>query len=76
MAIGMIIDETFAKPQHTLDAKICTQSFLYLLARQAGVAVGIEQALLSRDEQASAVHINRPAFEDPVTLYARCGAVR
>jgi hypothetical protein len=66
MAVGMVVEQPFAEPEQPLDAEVPAQPLLDLLAGQARVAVGIEQALLGADGEAGAVDVDRAALEDPV----------
>jgi hypothetical protein len=65
MAVGMIVDQPVAQPQHRRVAEIAGQQFLDLGLAQVWVAVVVEQALLGGDDQAGAVAVDCAAFEDP-----------
>ena len=66
MAIGMVMREAVAQPQHAPDAEIAGEPRLDVGAGEVRIAVGIEQALLGGDGEAGAVDIERAALEDPV----------
>ena len=66
MAIGVIVDQPLAQPQHPVKAEIARQPHFEIGARQMRIAIGIEQALFGRRDQPGAIAIERPAFEHPV----------
>ena len=66
MAVGVIVDQAIAQPQHAVKTQIAGQPRLDIGARKPRIAVGVEQALLGGHHQARAVAIERPAFEHPI----------
>jgi [glutamine synthetase] adenylyltransferase / [glutamine synthetase]-adenylyl-L-tyrosine phosphorylase len=71
MAVGVVVEQPVAEPQHAGEPEIARQPRLDLRARQLGIAVGVEQALLGRRHEAGAVAVDRAALEDPVGLGQR-----
>ena len=71
MPVGMIVEQAFPQPQHVRQAQAPRQQGFDLPAIKVGIAIGVEQALFGRDEQAGAVGVDRSAFEYPVLR--RCG---
>jgi hypothetical protein len=68
MAVGMVVEQAAAEPQQPIDAEMVGEPRLNVGAREIGVAIGIEQALLGGDGKPGAVDIDRAAFEDPVGM--------
>ena len=66
MAVGMVVEQAFAQPNHTRRAEVPLKPLLNLVPVQAGIAVRIEQALLGGEQGSAAVAVDRPSFEDPV----------
>ncbi len=64
MAVGFLIRETLAQPDHAARAGEQRQAFLHLLPVEMRIAVGIKEALLGRDQRAFAVDVNCTAFAD------------
>jgi hypothetical protein len=62
--VGVVADDAVAQPQHLADAEQQPQALLDLGARQAGVAVLVQQALLGGQHRAGAVDVDRAALED------------
>ena len=63
MPVGLVVVDAPAEPDHLLGAEVVEQRLLDLLARELGVAVGIEQALFGRHHGPLAVHVDRAALE-------------
>ena len=77
MAIGVIIVQTLPQPQHPIKAQIAVQALFNFASRKVRIAIGVEQALLSRGDQTGAVTIKRAAFQHPVChLGRKTSAVR
>ena len=66
MAVGMVVEQPVAEPDDALEAEVALQPLLDLRRVEAGVAVGVEQALLGGEDGARSVAVDRAAFEDPV----------
>ena len=64
MAIGVIVDQPVAEPEHPVKAEHTGEFRLDLIAGHRRIAIGIEQALLGGGDQSGAVAIDRAAFED------------
>ena len=62
MAVGLVIRESVAQPDHLADAGIERERFLDLLLREIGIAVRVQQSLLGGEQGALAVHMDRAAF--------------
>jgi hypothetical protein len=56
--VGLVVVDPLAEPDHLLRAEMLKQHLLDLLARQLGVAVGVEQALFCGHHGALAVDVN------------------
>src|SRR3546814_11597165 len=65
MAVGMIVEQAVAQPQHVDHAEIVVEPLLDLGLAQPGVAIGVEQALLGGDGTPGAVAVDRAALENP-----------
>ena len=63
MAAGLVVEDACAEPDRLFDSDIVGQRAFDLLARKAGIAVGIEQAFLGGDQRALAIDMDRAAFE-------------
>ena len=68
MAVGVVVEQALAEPDHALEAEVVLKPALDVLVGRAGVAVRVEQALLGRDDGARSVVVDRAAFEHPVGL--------
>src|ERR1700730_13717431 len=71
VSVRLVIEDTLPQPDHLADTEVIAQLVFNLLAAQAGVAVGIEQALLGNQHCAFAVDMQGAAFVDdgcPVAL--------
>ncbi|MND07128.1 hypothetical protein D3C83_289270 [compost metagenome] len=55
MAVGLIVGEAAPKPNDLVHTKEKREPLLDLLARQIGIAVRVEKALLRRHERAAPV---------------------
>src|SRR3954453_13769892 len=64
MAVGFILLVSLAKPDYLADAQIVLQMLLDLRLAQVGIAVGIKQAFLGRDQGALPIHVDRAAFQN------------
>ena len=64
MTIGMVVEQPIAEPEHVGEAQRTGQQRLDLFAIQRRISVGIEQTLFGGDEEAGAIGIDRPAFQD------------
>jgi len=62
VSIGLDIRETAAEPDHSANPEIKFETLLYRFTRELGIAVGIEQALLRREQGPLAVHMQRATF--------------
>ena len=60
---GLVEIHTLSQPQHGGDPQIAPQLLLDVGAGQLRVAVGVQQALLSRQARPLAVDMNGPSFE-------------
>ncbi len=63
VAVGLVFVDAAAEPDHLLGAEVLVQRRLDLLARELGVAVAVEQALLGDQHRALAVDVDRAALE-------------
>ena len=66
VTVGVVADYAFAEPVDVGDAEVITQGLLNLVFGQAGVAVGVEQALLAGEQCTLAVDVDGAAFEDHI----------
>ena len=66
MAVGMIVQQPVAQPDHAGQPQILGQPLLDRGFVQLGVAVGVEQALARGHDQTGAVAIDRAPFQHPV----------
>ena len=66
MPVGMVVHQAAAQPEHAVEPEVGRELRLDLAAREEGVAVGVHQTLLGGDDEAGAVDVDRPAFEDPL----------
>jgi hypothetical protein len=64
MAVGVVTDDAFAKPDHPAHAKRVFEVLLDLLPAHMRVAIAVEQTLLAGETNARAVDFNRTAFEN------------
>ena len=76
MAVGMIVHQPGAEPDHALEAEVLEKALLDLITGQ-GIAVRVEQALLGRQHGARSVAVDGAAFEHPIGLgEVEAGAAR
>jgi hypothetical protein len=63
-AVGLVVEDALAQPQHGGRTGVGTEQGLDLAAAEMGVAVGIEQALLGDEQRALAIGVDRPTLAD------------
>jgi hypothetical protein len=66
MAVGVVVAQAVAQPQHLAGAQGLGQRRLGGLLGPAGIAVGVQQALAGGQQRAQAVVLQRAALEDEV----------
>src|SRR3546814_11582717 len=71
MAIGVVIDQAIAEPDHAVKPQIARQLRLDLAARPVGVAVGTQQALLGGQNRSAPIPVDRAAFQYPIRFHYR-----
>ena len=64
VAVGLVVEDPLAQPQHGRRTGVGTEQGLDLPATEMGVAVGIEQALLGDEQRALAIGVDRPTLAD------------
>jgi hypothetical protein len=64
MAVGVVVAQAVAQPQHLAGAQGLGQRRLGGLLGPAGIAVGVQQALAGGQQRAQAVVLDRAALED------------
>ena len=64
VAVGVVVEEPRPQPHDALEAEIAAQPLLDLAPGHC-IAVGVQEALLGRDDGAGAVAIDGSALEDP-----------
>jgi len=64
MAVGVVPDDAVTEPEDVPDAEVGAEMGLDAGPVEPGVAVGIEETGLGRDERAPAVHVDRAALQD------------
>jgi hypothetical protein len=60
MAVGLVVEDAVAQPDRLADAEIGLEVAFDLGAREAGIAVVVEQALLCRQQRALAIDMDDP----------------
>ncbi len=59
MTVGVVADDSFAKPDHVPPRRYSRQVPLDFLAAHCGLRLSFEQALLGRQHAAEAVEVDR-----------------
>ncbi len=66
MAIGVVVEQPVAEPDHLRKAEVFLQPMDDIVAGQPRIAVVVEQALLGGDDQPRPIAVDCAAFENPV----------
>ena len=64
VAQGLVVGQPAGQPDHRLDAEAIAQVRLDIGLRKVRIALGIEQALLGRDQRALPVDVDRATFKN------------